>query len=101
MFAAVNLAMASGMQQGKIMEPVRTTSHFPDHVMSMPSGFRADGIATDLTTATLSLPEYPVPSVEGFLHAALVAPLEVQFPSCIEWIGVSSDFDVPRNWDAS
>jgi len=77
MFAPVNLAMASWMQQGEIIEPVRTTSHFPDHVMDMPSRFRGDGIATDQTTATLSLPEYPVPSVEGFLHTALVAPFEV------------------------
>jgi len=68
-------------------------------MMGMPSAFRRDEVTADQTAATLSAPEYPRPSVDGFLHPALVAPFEVQFPSCIEWIGVSPDFDVPRDRD--
>jgi len=80
MFATVNLAMTGWLEQSEIVEPVRANFHFPDHVMGMPFGLQCDEVMADQTPATLSLPEYPSPSIDGFPHAALVAPLEVQFP---------------------
>ncbi len=90
----MNLAMTSRMQQGEIIESVGAAFHLPDHVMGMPSGLRCDEVIAGRTTTTLSLPEYPIPSVEGFPHTALVAPLEVQFPSYIEWMSLRLDLDV-------
>jgi hypothetical protein len=101
MFATVNLAMTGWMEQSEIVEPVRATFHFPDHVMGVPFGLQCDEVTADQTPAILSLPEYPSLSIDGFLHAALVAPLELQFPSSIERIGFGFDLDVPRDRDTT
>jgi hypothetical protein len=60
MFANVNLAMTGWMEQSEIVEPVRATFHFPDHVMGVPFGLQCDEVIADQTPAILSLPEDPV-----------------------------------------
>jgi hypothetical protein len=96
----MNLAMAGGMQQGEIVEPVRTAFHLPDPVMRMPSGFQGDQMSADRTAASLSPPKNPSPSIDGFDYAALFAPLEVQLPPGIERIGFGFNFDMPLNPNA-
>jgi len=36
----VDLAVAVGMKEGEIVEPVRTTRYFPDDVMKVPRHLR-------------------------------------------------------------
>ena len=73
----MDLAMAVGMKESEIVEPVTATVDPPDDMVSVPVGFNGNWLVTDGTSGFLSPPERPRSAREGYLHAALVALLEV------------------------
>ena len=73
----MDLAMAVGMKQNEIVEPVAAAVDAPDDVVCVPIGLDGDQLMADQTSAFLSPPERPWSAQESYSHSALVAPLKV------------------------
>ena len=89
----MNLAMAIGMEQGEIVEPVTATMHAPDDVVGMPPGLDVIGCRQfghrPLVAARAS-------KFDRSTSASFGAPRAVRsrVPIRVEWIGFGFDLDV-------
>jgi hypothetical protein len=93
----MNLSVASGMKQGKVIEPVTAAVNAPDDVVRVPPRLVAYRLPAVRASTSLASPEHPSSTVQGLAHAALVALLEIEFPLRVEWIGFGFDLDVAPN----
>jgi hypothetical protein len=95
----MDLPMTERVKQNEIVEPVRTTAHFPDHMMHVPSALDVEQLTTCRAASRLSPPQSNQAASEHVVHEALVAFLKVGFPLWVERIGSRFDLSVPPNRD--
>ena len=87
--------MADRVKQHEIVEPVGAAVSFPDDMMHMPSALGVDQLTAHWTPAGLSLPQRAQTAGEHTADEALLALLEVGFPSRVKRIRIPFDLDVP------
>src|SRR5215469_683156 len=97
----MDLPMTNRMKQNEIIDPVRATVGFPDHMMHMPSALYVEPLTTCRASSRLLPPQLHQAASEDLAHEALLAFLKVAFPPWIERIGSRFDLDVSPDRDGS
>ena len=73
----MDLAVAVGMKQKEIVEPVAAAVDPPDDVVCVPVSLNGNQLAAGRTSAFLSTPKRPWSTRKGYPHSALFALFEV------------------------